>query len=202
MPHPSVLIFLWVSLTFFMQSLHPSALMLAGFPLLVAASILFPARLLILLRRTRWIMISLLLIYAYATPGEAVFASLDQFSPTVEGLIDGLLQLSRLSFALAGLAILLSLLAQQQLISGLYTLAYPLRYIGFSRELIAVRLALTLHYAETSLIKSDNWQLNIEQMLTPPEAGQNNIELLSPPFMLRDGLLVIMTCSLLVSVWL
>ena len=202
-----MLIFLWVCLTIAMQSLQALALLLAGVPLLIAAYALSAVRLSGLLRRTRWIMLSLLLIYAYATPGAAVWAPLAQFSPTQEGLIDGLLQLCRLAFALAGLAILLCLLSQQQLIGGLYTLAYPLRYFGLSRERIAVRLALTLHYAETAILDtSANWRSGIEQMLAAEgasaEVKQDSIELHTPPFTLRDGLLLVMAGALLAWVWL
>jgi len=198
MPHPSVLIFLWVCLTIAMQSLQATALLLAGVPLLLAAYALFAARLFALLRRTRWIMLSLLLIYAYATPGVAVWAEVAQFSPTHEGLIDGLLQLCRLAFALAGLAILLGLLPQQQLIGGLYTLAYPLRYLGLSRERIAVRLALTLHYAESAMLDTSvNWRTSIGQMMLPAGGKQDSIELHAAPFALRDGLLLVFGCALL-----
>ena len=203
MPHPSVLILLWVCLTIVMQSLQATGLLLAGVPLLIAACALSAVHLYVLLRRTRWIMLSLLLIYAYATPGVAIWATLAQFSPTYEGLTDGLLQLCRLAFALAGLAILLGLLSQQQLIGGLYTLAYPLRYLGLSRERIAVRLALTLHYAESAMLDTAiNWRASIEQMLAPPEVKQGSIELHTPPFTLRDGLLLIMACALLLLAWL
>lgn len=216
MPHPAVLIFLWACITVAMQSLQATALMLAGLPLLIAAYAISAARLLTLLRRTRWIMLSLLLIYAYATPGEAVWTSLPaQFSPTHEGLVGGLLQLCRLLFALAGLSILLSLLPQQQLISGLYTLGYPLRYIGLSRERVAVRLALTLHYAESAMLDTAaNWRGSIEQALAAegsprnggnptgvPLAGaagemkQGSIELHSSHFTLRDALLLVAGCA-------
>ena len=196
MPHPAVLIFLWACITIIMQSLQAATLMLTGLPLLIAAYALSSARLFTLLRRTRWIMLSLLLIYAYATPGEAVWTSLAQFSPTHEGLIDGLLQLCRLLFALAGLSILLSLLPQQKLISGLYTLGYPLRYIGLSRERVAVRLALTLHYAESAMLDTPaNWRGNIEQMLAPAEIKQDSIELHIAPFTLRDTLLLVAGCA-------
>ena len=125
-----------------------------------------------------------------------------QFSPTYEGLIDGLLQLSRLIFALAGLAVLLCLLTQQQLIGGLYSLVYPLKYIGMSRERLAVRLALTLHYAESAILDtSSNWRSSIEQMLAPAEIEHTGIELHITPFKLRDGLLLIMACCLLLLVW-
>ncbi len=203
MPHPAALIFLWACLTIAMQSLQATALLLAGAPLLAAAYALSAARLFILLRRTRWIMLSLLVIYAYGTPGAAVWASLAQFSPTYEGLLDGLLQLGRLAFALAGLAILLGLLPQQQLVEGLYTLAYPLRYLGLSRERIAVRLALTLHYAETAILDTSvNWRASIKQMLAQPEIKQDNITLHITPFTLRDSLLLVMGCALLLWAWL
>jgi len=203
MPHPAVLIFLWICLTIAMQSLQATVLLLSGVPLLVVAYALSAARLFVLLRRTRWIMLSLLLIYAYATPGTAVWASLAQFSPTYEGLIDGLLQLCRLAFALAGLAILLSLLSQPQLIGGLYALAYPLRYLGLSRERIAVRLALTLHYAESAMLDTaTNWHAIIGQMLAPAEIESSSIELHVSPFTLRDGLLLFLACALLMLVWL
>ena len=202
MPHPAVLILLWACLTIVLQSLQAAPLLLAGVPLLIAAYTLSAARLSILLRRTRWIMLSLLLIYAYATPGTAILESFAQFSPTREGLIDGLLQLCRLAFALAGLAILLCLLTQQQLIGGLYTLAYPLRYLGLSRERIAVRLALTLYYAESAILDtSANWRSGIEDMLAPAEIKQDSIELHAAPFTLRDGLLLIMACALLALAW-
>lgn len=199
MPHPAVLIFLWACLTVAMQPLHAVGLLLIGVPLLAAACALSPARLRMLLRRTRWIMLSLLLIYAYATPGDAVWAPLSEFSPTYEGLLDGMLQLCRLACALASLAILLTVLSQQQLVSGLYTLAYPLRYVGLSRERIAVRLALTLHYAESAMLDTAvNWRSNIEQMLAPAETKQNSIELHATPFTLRDALLLIISCAPLV----
>jgi energy-coupling factor transporter transmembrane protein EcfT len=216
-PHPVVPILFWVMLTVAMQSLHMTGLMLAGLPLLLLAYTVASARLLTLLRRTRWIMLSLLLIYAYATPGEGVWVQLAEFSPTWEGLRDGLLQLSRLACALAGLSILLRVLSQQQLISGLYTLGYPLRYVGLSRERMAVRLALTMHYAESTMLDAAaNWRNGIEQMFaaegsphgggehaSAPPAGasaemkQHCIELHASPFTLYDALLLVACVSLL-----
>ena len=214
--HPTALILLWICFAVATQSLQAAGLLLAGVPLLVVACVLSTARLLTLLRRTRWIMLSLLLIYAYTTPGEAMWTSLAQFGPTQEGLADGLLQLCRLAFALAGLSIVLSLLSQQQLISGLYTLAYPLCCLGLSRERIAVRMALTLHYAESAMLDTaTDWRGSIEHLLTAPrppegrasggvplagapaEVKQHCIELHTTPFTLRDGLLLVVGCALL-----
>jgi Cobalt transport protein len=198
MPHPAALIFLWICLAVAMQSLHGIALLLAGIPLAAIAAKLSIARFYTLLRRTRWIMFSLLLIYGYATPGEAVWAQGGMFSPTHEGLLDGMMQLCRLIFALAGLSIVLSVLSRQQLVGGLYALAYPLRYLGLSRERVAVRLALTLHYAESAMLDgAADWRGNIENLLAakvPQEGGQHSIDLAVAPFALRDGLLLVAGC--------
>ena len=201
-PHPAVLILCWACLTVAIQSLQAAGLLFAGIPLLVLAYVLSAARLFVLLRRTRWIMFSLLFIYAYATPGMAVWEQLEQLSPTREGVTDGLLQIFRLAITLGGLAILLGALSQVQLIGGLYTLAYPLRYVGVSRERIAVRLALTLHYAESAMLDTaTNWRAGIEQMLAPAEIKRDDIEIYANPLTLRDGILMLISCTLLVMVW-
>ena len=199
MTHPAVLILLWACLVITIQSLQVTELLLAGLPLLAVAYTLSATRLITLLRRTRWIMLSLLLIYAYATLGVAVWAALAQFSPTHEGLINGLLQLCRLAFTLASLAILLSLLAQQQLICGLYVLTYPLRYVGLPRERLAVRLALTLQYAESVIrdTATGNWRTNIGQMLAPAAVKPLSIKLHTTPFTMHDGMVLTIGCALL-----
>lgn len=200
-PHPAVLILLWFYLIVSVQSLQTTGLLLAGFPLLSVAFALSAPRLITLLRRMRWIMLSLLLIYAYATPGEAVWLSLAQFSPTHEGLINGFQQLCRLAFTLAGLAILLSQLPQQQLIGGLYVLIYPLRYVGLSRERLAVRLALTLQYAESAILDTTgNWRTSISQMLAPAEVKLHSIELHTTPFTKHDGVILTIGCTLFILV--
>jgi energy-coupling factor transport system permease protein len=203
MPNPAVLIILWGALTLSLQSLQSLTLMVLGMTILLFALAVSGKRLHILLRRTRWIMISLLIIYAYATPGEAVWPTLAQYSPTHEGLIEGLQQLCRLASALAALAILLNLLSQAQLISGLYTLAFPLRVLGLSRERIAVRLALTLYYAESAMLKTTNdWRSSIEQMLKPAEITQHTIEIQINRFTACDGVLLVLASSVLMLVYL
>ena len=57
-----------------------------------------------LLRRARWLLLSILLIYAFATPGEYVGALPDSIAPTYEGLHSGAVQALRLVAMLAALA--------------------------------------------------------------------------------------------------
>lgn len=205
LPHPGALIFLWVCILVAIQSLATNALLAAVVLMLSVAYVMCAARLRTLLRRTRWIMLTLLLIYAYATPGAAVWTMLGQFSPTREGVADGLLQLCRLLGALAALAILLQMLPRQKLIGGLYALAYPLKIVGWSRERVAARLALTLHYAEDAMHQArGSWRDSMSDMLaaipSTHEDKHEHIEIHVTPFTLRDGVLTVTGCALLLWV--
>ncbi|MBI5889888.1 MAG: hypothetical protein HZB47_04330 [Nitrosomonadales bacterium] len=201
-PHPAVQILLWVLLALLAQRLQPLALLVFAAVLFGLALRLCRKQLLSLLRRTRWILFSLLLIYAYTTPGVALLAQLGVVSPTREGLLDGMLQLGRLVSVLSGLAILLELLPQTQLISGLYSLAYPLRWLGLSRERIAVRLALTLEYAESAMgDTAKDWRSTISAALQPSATGAEHIELALQPLGTIDALLLLASAAVLTGVW-
>jgi energy-coupling factor transport system permease protein len=201
-PHPAVQIMIWVLLALLAQRLQPFALLVLTTIVAALALRLCAAQLLGLLRRTRWILFSLLLIYAYTTPGEALWPQFGVASPTHEGLLDGVLQLGRLLSVLSGLAILLELLPQNQLISGLYTLAYPLRWFGLSRERIAVRLALTLEYAESAMgDTAKDWRTTINTALQPSAAGATHIELRLQAFGWIDALLLVASLGLLIGAW-
>lgn len=201
-PHSAVQILIWLLLALLAQRLQPLPLLAMSMALSVLALRLCPQQLLSLLRRTRWIMFSLLLIYAYTTSGTALWQPLGVLAPTREGLLDGLLQLGRLLSVLAALAILLELLPQPQLINGLYTLAYPLRWFGLSRERIAVRLALTLEYAESAMRDAaSDWKATIGGALRPAEAGGTHIEIRLQPFGVVDLLLLLAAAALLIGVW-
>lgn len=163
--HPAAQIMTWCLLVATMQALALGALLIAAGSILLCALAVSRHKFIQLLRRTRWIMLSLLLIYAYSTPGQPMLDTLGLFSPSREGLTDGTLQLTRLLAALASLAILLDRLHRQQLIAGLYTLFAPLQWFGLSRERLAVRLALTLHYAEVAMLRETHtWQDNLKTL--------------------------------------
>jgi energy-coupling factor transporter transmembrane protein EcfT len=160
--HPATQILIWCVLVAVLQFLAPVHLFVAGCMALLVAFALSRHKFIQLVRRTRWILFSLWLIYAYSTPGQTLFDS--AFSPTREGLLDGAVQLMRLLASLAGLAVLLDRLHRQQLIAGLYTLFAPLKWLGFSRERLAVRLALTLHYAEVAMLRTLSWQDHLQSL--------------------------------------
>lgn len=102
----------------------------------------------LLLKRARWLLLSIALIYAYATPGEFVPNIPDAWAPTYEGLQGGSLQAVRLVLMLAALALLLATSSRAQIMSGIYQLLKPFQFLGAQPERFAARLWLTLHYVE------------------------------------------------------
>lgn len=200
--HPAAQILLWIMLVLLAQRCQPLLLMALCLITSAAALRMDSAQFLRLLRRTRWIAFSLLLIYAWATPGRALINDWGGLSPTYEGLLDGAMQLGRLLCALAGLAVLLVSLPQALLISGLYTLAYPLRLFGLSRERFAVRLALTLEYAEMTMHDTaKDWRTTIARAMTATAAGAEQIELPRQPYGLLDVVLLVTGVAVLAGVW-
>jgi len=196
--HPATQISVWCALVAAMQFLTPAILFVTGALALSLAFALSRHKFLQLVRRTRWILFSLWLIYAYSTPGQSLWDA--PFSPSIEGLLDGGLQLTRLLVALAGLAILLERLPRQQLMAGLYSLFAPLEWLGMSRERLAVRLALTLHYAEVAMLRERrNWQDWLHSLFEPHGEVSKSMELPVYRFTRLDALLL---AAALLLLWL
>lgn len=204
MLHPAIQILLWIWLALILQWVGAGALIGLGGLLLLAALLLASVKLGLLVRRTRWIMLSLFLIYAWTTPGAPLFEAYPGMGPSMEGIIDGAVQLGRLFCALAALAVLLSRLDTSALISGLYWLCRPLDFVGLARDRLAVRLALTLHYAESALFGGGSgWRDNLEQMLALPQVqAVDCIELHHSPVAVRDWAALAAALLLLPVVWL
>jgi energy-coupling factor transporter transmembrane protein EcfT len=108
-----------------------------------------------MLKRMRWLLIAMFMIYAYSTPGEYLNSwpfdsSMSHLAPTYEGLIAGLLQMTRLVAMLALVALVMGTTSKTGLIEGFYSLLKPLRYLGISPERFSARLTLTLQYIEVN----------------------------------------------------
>lgn len=99
---------------------------------------------LVLLRRLRWLLISLLIVYGWFTPGTALWPALGAATPTQEGLSEGLLRIGALLLIALAAQLLMLATPRSELLAALYWLAWPLRLIGVSRQRLAIRLALTL----------------------------------------------------------
>lgn len=101
-------------------------------------------RLVALFRRSRWLLLGMVLVYAWQLPGVPLFDGLS-WSPSRPGLAAGLVQAWRLAAMLMLIDILILRLPADALLAGVASLLWPLRTMGFPAERTAVRLGLTLH---------------------------------------------------------
>lgn len=192
MLHPATPILAWCLLVTAAQHFPLLALLLLTSAILLFSLHFSSGKLRQLLRRTRWLLLSLLLVYAYNTPGVAVIPALDNFSPTQEGLQEGLLQLGRLLLALSSLAVLLDKLSRTQWMAGIHSLLLPLHWLGLARERFTVRLVLTLHYAEAAMLRGNRrWQDILQELgHAPAEHAATALHLPQTAFGWRDAALL------------
>ena len=146
--HPFVKIACFFFLLLLLQYLSASSIaVLCGLICLLAAVLNLP-HFSQLIKRMRWLFLSLLLVYAYATPGEYLAFLPLNVAPSFEGLHLGLMQIAKLLIAVASLSALFASTNKSQLMAGLWTLLSPLRLVGLNVERFTVRMLLTLHYVE------------------------------------------------------
>ena len=151
--HPFVKIACFFFLLLLLQYLSPSSIaVLCGLICLLAAVLNLP-HFSQLIKRMRWLFLSLLLVYAYATPGEYLAFLPLNVAPSYEGLHLGLMQIGKLLIAVASLSALFASANKSQLMAGLWTLLSPLRLVGLNVERFTVRMLLTLHYVEQMAIQ-------------------------------------------------
>ncbi len=160
------------------------------------------------IKRTKWLLISIFFIYAFTTPGEYIQQFPISFALTHEGLKLGLLQVAKLLITLATLSIFFATSSVELLMAGLYILLSPLRRIGFNVERFTARLLLTLDYVEELASKSKlTHKFGFNQFEVLYEATNINsikeINLQLPVFNLVDklviGSLIFTTLALVVS---
>lgn len=154
-------------------------------------------------RRMRWLFISLLIIYAFTTPGEYIPELLAYASPTYEGCVLGLLQITKLLIALASLSLLFASSSKQDLIAGLYMLLTPLKLFGLNVERFSARLMLTLDYVEEFAVDTNHKmtfnRLDAIHMAVNEMSAPQVIDLQLPAFNKSD-LWVIFTISISVVI--
>lgn len=154
---------------FVRQALHPAAsLALWGFALVLAMGAPFRIAFAVaicmslialglarrqftmLLRRSRWLLMSLVLVLSLMTPGISMLGGLSFLAPTREGFWFAIDQGSRLVLALAMLSILFALVSQGQLLAGMRSLLVTMGIPCRSANRAALRLALTLQALQSA----------------------------------------------------
>jgi hypothetical protein len=149
--HPASLLLAWVAAAVALQQLPLSGLLFAAVWIVPFAMLLAPLRAWHMIRRSRWLLLSLALLFAFGTPGR-VLPPIPWL--TIEGLQLAAEHLLRLSLLLLLLALLLQRLQLGRLMSGLFLLLAPLAPLGFDRRKAVARLTLVIDYVESDQAKT------------------------------------------------
>jgi hypothetical protein len=122
---------------------------------------------LVMLKRLKWLFISILIVYLFFTPGQLLWTDV-VWSPTVEGLTQGLLRVAVLVLLVAAVNFLISSTEQDDFLSAILWCFRPLSFVGLDHERLAVRITLTLE--EVSQIRKKHlYENRNESSNTPPK---------------------------------
>lgn len=191
--HPCAVLVAWAALAVAGQLLAGPPL-LAFLGLCIAAAWGFArARALRLLRRSRYLLLALVVIFVVFTPGTRVFVEPAWLVLSREGLALAAVHGARLLCVLMLVALLLERLAPAELVLGLVVLAAPLRRIGLDPSRLAVRLMLVLEMAAERRVA--DWREWLRE--ADDEApGGSVIRLPARRFGALDGVIVSACCGL------
>jgi hypothetical protein len=117
-----------------------------------------------LIWRTRWLLLSLLAIFAWGAAGEPLWDG--DMAPTREGVDEALKHLGRLLLVLVAVAAFLEFMSLADLLAAAHALLAPLRCLGVDPDRGMVRLMLALRYVE-SLPRPRDWR----SLLDVPETA-------------------------------
>jgi energy-coupling factor transport system permease protein len=128
-------------------ALAKPALLAAGIGLLLLLNLLagFPAPgvLLQMVLRLRWLLLAIVLVYGWWTPGASLLPAIGSWSPTLEGVVAGLLRVLSLVLIVAAVHLLLQITTRSELLPAIMQLIRPVTTYSV-RERLAVRMLLSI----------------------------------------------------------
>jgi hypothetical protein len=152
--HPATLLFAWGGFVAMLQALPPDALGWIAAILLPLAIFVARRRVMALVRRTRWLLISIAILFAFATPGQRLPGIGGDLGITFDGLLLAAEHLLRLLLLLASLAAVHERLGTTGMMMGLHWLLGPLGQWRTLRERIVVRTLLVLDQVENAPVST------------------------------------------------
>jgi hypothetical protein len=156
--HPATLLFAWGVFIITLQSSPVSTLAWGAGAVVPFAWFLARRRVLALLRRARWLLLSIIVLFALATPGQRLAGLGGDLGLTWDGLMLAIEYALRLVLLLASLAVVHECLGTTGMMAGLHWLLTPIAKWRSLRERIVVRLMLVLDYVEnTPVTRWRNW---------------------------------------------
>lgn len=108
-----------------------------------------------LIWRARWLLLSLLVVFAWGTTGEPLWHG--RFAPTFDGLDEAVKHLGRMLLVLVAVAAFLEFMPLADLLAATHALLKPFRGFGVDSDRGVVRLMLVLRYVET-LPRPRDWK--------------------------------------------
>lgn len=191
--HPAVPVTAGFVFILLLQRLE--GLALAAAVALCAAAALVRARTLWwrLLRRLRYMLLVLVVLFAWQTPGVLAWPHAGAWSPTVDGLALAGGHAGRIVLVVSVVALMLQGLSHAAWVQGLYGLLAPLARLGFPAERFALRLQLVLQDAGGERIA---WREALAPQAAPREAAPPLR--LTPPVR-RDGVAILFLLALAVG---
>jgi len=150
-PHPVIRIAIFIILAAALSIGNANILLLAALAVAAAYGItanIPPVTVLKMLRRMRWLFLSLFIIYCWFTPGTplplALPASILAWLPTLQGLEEASIRITSLVIIALAVHLLLHITSREQLLGAIYWWLKPLGYVGIPYERLAIRMALVL----------------------------------------------------------
>lgn len=147
--HSGVLVGVWLAGVAMLQFLDFEALLVAVALCAVAALVYAPRRCMRLLKRVRFLLLAIVILFAGFTPGEALFIDWPRLSPSREGVQLALEHAGRVLAVVLCVAILMEGLPAQRLVGALYGLLRPFEAVGFPAARVAVRTLLVLRLVDS-----------------------------------------------------
>jgi len=144
--HPLVRVVVVLVFVAGMALAQPLLLLAGGLSLFLAFSLAgFPAlpALLGMVRRLRWLLLAIVVIYGWWTPGEFLITDLGGLSPTQQGLEQGFRRVAALICIVSAVHLLIQITERGQLLSALLLITGPFLQAQ-AKQRFAIRLLLTL----------------------------------------------------------
>ena len=139
-----------------------------------------------LIRRARWLLLSIVVLFALATPGQRLPGAPGDLGLTVDGLLLAAEHAIRLLLLLATLAFVHERLGTAGFMVGLHWLLVPLAGWRTLRERIVVRLMLVLEYVENAPL--GDWRA----WLVAQMPGPDKLHLAVRPVRLADWVMIML----------
>jgi energy-coupling factor transporter transmembrane protein EcfT len=200
--HAGSILFLWAAAALLVQQAEGWSLAAVSAASLAVALGCARIQCVRLLARIYILLLAILVLFAWFTPGEAVFMDWPRAGPSREGLLLALTHGGRLVALVCWVAILLGRMSADRLVSGLYALVRPFGVFGLPTERIALRLLLVLRHASAASNGERHWQDWKTWLNLPATTTLDAVQLSRERLGARDIVLLAGACILMAFWWL